>query len=157
MLRGVKASCVGAAVLLAGCVPPAPETPESALELVEQVNLQLLPDQQWQLSDGVIQLSFCRNRINESLMASEEELRRWRYAQDVSSLPKQRQEGLQHIAHLYAEHEVLLWQVWGTFSSQLYRVVAPVDADAPSIHNALALLGRDPTICYSSLDSSAQR
>lgn len=157
MVKVTQWLVLSATLVLSACVPQGPEVPSSAYDVVHAVNMESLPNQQWQLSDGVIQLSFCRNRVNEALMATEEELRRWRYAQDESSLPKQRQEGVQHLAYLYLEHDVMLWQVWGTFSSQLYRVAAPADADAPSIHHALAALGRDPSVCYSSLDSSAQR
>ncbi|RUO61884.1 hypothetical protein [Pseudidiomarina insulisalsae] len=140
--------------LLSACTPQPTPTDQGALDLVAEVNLQSLPNRDWQLSDGTLQLSFCRNRINDALLAEAEDLNRWRLIQEPSALPERRMEGLQQLADIYSEHGVLLWQQWGTVSSQSYRLAAPADAAEPSLVEALARLGRDERICFSALDSS---
>ncbi|CAB0149494.1 hypothetical protein PSI9734_00059 [Pseudidiomarina piscicola] len=139
--------------VVAACTP-ASVSDSSALTRVQDINLQPLPNNDWQLSDGSIQLSFCRNRLNDALLATAEDLNRWRLVQEPSALPKQRQRGLAELAALYSEHGVLLWQEWGTVSSQSYRIVSARKSESPSLIDALARLGRDPRICYSAIDSA---
>ncbi len=141
---------------LVACSPPPVAEDAAALDVVAQVNLQNLPNRDWQLSEGTLQLSFCRNKINDALLAEAEDLNRWRLVQEPSALPERRQLGLQQLASLYQKYDVLLWQEWGTVSSQGYRLAAPIDAIEPSLIDALARLGRDDAICFSALDSTKE-
>ena len=143
-------------LLLSGCQPAddAERLTNQELALVQTLDQQQLPNQDWALSSAVIQLSFCRNRVNDALLAEGEELNRWRLVGERSAFPRQRQEGLEQLAELYHDHGVLLWQQWGTVSSQLYRIVYPSRYSEPNVFNALASLGRDEKICFSSLDAS---
>lgn len=143
-------------LLLAGCSPAPVAEDAKALEVVAEVNLRDLPNRDWQLSSGTLQLSFCRNKINDALLAEAEDLNRWRLVQEPSALPERRMLGLQQLAAIYDEYAILLWQEWGTVSSQSYRLAAPADAPEPSLIEALALLGRDEAICFSALDSSQE-
>lgn len=142
--------------LLAACSPPPVAENAGALEVVAEVNLRNLPNRDWQLSDGTLQLSFCRNKINDALLAEAEDLNRWRLVQEPSALPERRQLGLQQLAAIYQDYSILLWQEWGTVSSQSYRLAAPAGAPTPSLIDALARLGRDEAICFSALDSSQE-
>lgn len=142
--------------MLGACSPPPVAEDAPALDVVSEVNLQNLPNRDWQLSDGTLQLSFCRNKINDALLADAEDLNRWRLVQETSALPKRRMLGIQQLAAIYQEYSILLWQEWGTVSSQSYRLVAPADAPEPSLTDALARLGRDDAICFSALDSSRE-
>lgn len=151
--KGLLLSAFSVLSLLVACTP-ATVPDKTALERVQQVNLLQLPNADWKVSEGTIQLSFCRNRVNDALLATEEDLNRWRLVQEPSALPQRRQSGLAELASLYSEHGVLLWQEWGTVSSQSYRVVAAREQALPSLLDALARLGRDDRICFSALDSS---
>ncbi|RUO56142.1 hypothetical protein [Pseudidiomarina homiensis] len=141
---------------LSACSPPPVAEGAAALDVVAEVNLQDLPNRDWQLSAGTLQLSFCRNKMNDALLADAEDLNRWRLVQEASALPERRRLGLQQLAAIYQDHAILLWQEWGTVSSQSYRLAAPADAPPPSLTDALARLGRDDAICYSALDSSQE-
>lgn len=137
-------------LFLVACVPAATPDP-NALERVQRIDLLQLPNADWQLSAGSLQLSFCRNRINDALLATPDELNRWRLVQQPSAFPATRERGLVELADLYSEHDVLLWQEWGTVSSQSYRIVARQGTEPPSLLNALARLGRDERICFSEI------
>lgn len=147
---------VGLCFALTACSPPPVAEGAPALDVVSAVNLQNLPNRDWQLSEGRLQLSFCRNKINDALLAESEDLNRWRLVQEASALPERRTLGLQQLAAIYQDYEILLWQEWGTVSSQSYRIATPVGSAAPSLNDALARLGRDDAICYSALDSSQE-
>ncbi|WP_417688147.1 hypothetical protein [Pseudidiomarina sp.] len=147
---------VALSCLLSACSPPPVAEGAAAFDVVAEINLQNLPSRDWQLSAGTLQLSFCRNKINDALLAEAEDLNRWRLVQEASALPERRTLGLQQLAAIYQEHNVLLWQEWGTVSSQSYRLAAPADAPEPSLIDALARLGRDDAICYSAIDSSQE-
>ncbi|MDN7124658.1 hypothetical protein J6I90_07180 [Pseudidiomarina sp. 1APP75-32.1] len=154
-LNGLFLPLFAALGLLVGC-SPATVSDDSALQRVQQVNLMHLPNADWKVSEGTLQLSFCRNKINDALLATEEDLNRWRLVQEPSALPQRRQRGLAELAALYSEHGVLLWQEWGTVSSQSYRVATAREKPMPSLLDALARLGRDKRICFSALDSSSE-
>ncbi|MDX1705823.1 hypothetical protein [Pseudidiomarina sp.] len=138
---------------LAGCQPATEDaTANPALQTVRQIDLSLLPNDQWELSSGVLQLSFCRDRINDALLAEREELRRWRVVGEVTAMPSRRIEGLEILADFYKEYDVLLWQLSGTVSSQFYRVAVPADQNGGNVFNALARIGRDRRVCFSALE-----
>lgn len=139
--------------LLLACQPAAeaPQSPEA--ELIQALDLSLLPNQQWAFADGVLQLSFCRDRINDALMAEVDELRTWRLIGEASAFPPRRPEGLALLSEFYQDYEVLLWQQSGTVSAQFYRLVVPQGQQRnASIFNALAKVGRDRRICFSAVD-----
>ncbi|RUO65766.1 hypothetical protein SAMN06297229_0783 [Pseudidiomarina planktonica] len=139
------------ALLLLGCSPQ--QSSESSVAAgaenrVAELDLQILPNQQWQLSRESIQLSFCRNRTNEALLADSAELRLWRLSGEITAFPDYRAEGLEALQRLFAEHDVMLWQESGTVSSQLYRLVSPEGAKQRSLFAAIASLNRDSRLCY---------
>lgn len=141
--------------VLAGCEPTVSEVENRrALQQVQKLDLLQLPNTQWSLSSESIQLSFCRNRYNESLQAERGDLNRWRLVGDVSAFPDYRQEGLELLGELANDYDVLLWQQWGTFSSGLYRVAYRRGGSAPNIFNIMARIGRDERVCYSQLDQN---
>lgn len=149
----VGATVVVTSSLLLACQPAAerPQTPEA--ELIQTLDISLLPNQQWAFADGVLQLSFCRDRINDALMAEADELRTWRLIGEATAFPPRRPEGLALLSEFYQEYEVLLWQQSGTVSSQFYRLVVPQGQQRnASIFNALAKVGRDRRICFSAVD-----
>ena len=133
---------------------PAPQRSDNAeLALILELDMSLLPNQQWAFAEGILQLSFCRNSSNDALLAEVDELRRWRLIGEVSALPPQRHDGLALLAEFYHQYEVLLWQQSGTVSSQFYRLVVPQGQQhRASIYNALAQVGRDRRICYSAVE-----
>lgn len=141
--------------VLSGC-EPTPSQPEhrQAQRDIQKLDLLQLPNTQWSLSSESIQLSFCRNRYNESLQAERGDLNRWRLVGDVSAFPEYRQEGLELLGDLASDYDVLLYQQWGTFSSGLYRVAYRRGNSAPNIFNIMARIGRDERVCYSQLDQS---
>ncbi|MGQ4276350.1 hypothetical protein ACQ5ES_04800 [Pseudidiomarina sp. E22-M8] len=140
---------------LVACVP-ASNPDATAVARVQSIDLLQLPNADWQLSKGSLQLSFCRNRVNDALLATAEELNRWRLVAQPSAFPAHRARGLAEIAALYSEHNVMLWQEWGTVSSQSYRIVTKQDAAPSSLLDALARLGRDERICFSEINTSAE-
>lgn len=140
-------------ILLWGCEPAADRVASSEQALVDAIDMSLLPNQQWAFADGVLQLSFCRDRINDALMAEAEELRTWRLIGEVTAFPARRHEGLELLAEFHQQYQVLLWQQSGTVSSQFYRLVVPQGQQRnASIFNALASVGRDRRICFSAVD-----
>jgi hypothetical protein len=139
--------------LLWACEPANERTETAQQALVNTIDMSLLPNQQWAFADGVLQISFCRDRINDALMAEAEELRTWRAIGEVTAFPARRHEGLALLAEFHQQYEVLLWQQSGTVSSQFYRLVVPQGQQrSASIFNALASVGRDRRICFSAVD-----
>jgi len=135
---------------LLGACSPAPERQTSAE--VAAIDLNTLPNDDWALSAERIQLSFCRDRINEALLGSQEELRWWRLTGEVSAFPRYRGDGLQALTKLQEEHKVLLWQVSGNVSSQFYHLVYPSHQPEPSVFSAIARINRSKDICYVAID-----
>lgn len=151
-LKLVLLSCL-CMLSLSACQPGASSQAQTAaFQMVQKVDLLQLPNSQWQLSHDSLQISFCRNRYNEDLQAERGDLNRWRLVGDVSAFPNYRENGLEALAELYQDYDVLLWQQWGSFSSQIYRVAYPKGTAEPNIFNILARVGRDERICYSQLD-----
>jgi len=139
--------------LLWACQPATENSVSSDQALIEALDLSLLPYQQWAFADGVLQLSFCRDRINDALMAEADELRRWRLIGERTAFPARRHEGLELLAEFHQQYGVLLWQQSGTVSAQWYRLVVPQQQQrSASIFNALASVGRDRRICFSAVD-----
>lgn len=146
------------ALLLVGCSPQQNSTSSVAAgaeNRAAELDLQILPNQQWQLSRESIQLSFCRNRTNEALLADTAELRLWRLSGEITAFPDYRAEGLEALQRLFAEHDVMLWQESGTVSSQLYRLVSPEGAKQRSLFSAIARLNRDSRLCYVAVNGIA--
>lgn len=141
-------------LVLAGCQPAAEPEDKSTQTLLTELDQQQLPTAQWQLTVDTLQLSFCRSRTNEALLASSEELNRWRLVAEASAFPRQRQEGIEALATFARDYDIYLYQEWGTASSQLYRIAYRTNEAAPNVFNALARIGRDRSICFSSLDQS---
>lgn len=150
-----KFSVITLLMLLCACgaESPAPEH-ELRLQQVRDIDRQQLPSAGWALSNSVIQLSFCRDRINTALLAEREELSRWRLVGEATAFPPGRDEGLQQLAELYEKHGVLLYQLSGNFGSQVYQLAYRPNRPEPNIFNAFAKIGRDTAICYSSLDAN---
>lgn len=142
-------------MLLSGCGAEH-ETPEQQQRLtqVRDIDRQQLPSGSWAISNSIIQLSFCRDRINTALLAERDELSRWRLVGEQSVFPPGRDEGLQQLAELYLKHDVLLYQVSGNFGSQIYHLAYRPNQPEPNIINAFAKIGRDTSVCYSSLDAN---
>ncbi|WP_417665615.1 hypothetical protein [Pseudidiomarina sp.] len=141
--------------LLSGCEPRATDDSlDEATQRVHEIDTLQLPTGNWALSNSIIQLSFCRDRINQALMAEQDELNRWRLVGDISVFPSNRAEGLQQLIAIYKEHGVLLYQVSGNFGSQIFRIAYRPNQPEPNIFNAFAKIGRDDSICYSSLDAN---
>lgn len=139
---------------LLGCQPATEQTDTAVLAQLTELDQQQLPNAQWQLTADTLQLSFCRSRTNEALLAAADELNRWRLVAEASAFPRQRQEGLEALATFARDYNIYLYQEWGTVSSQLYRIAHRSDETAPNVFNALARIGRDRAICFSSLDQS---
>lgn len=148
-LRLVVATFVG--LLLVGCEPKL-NTSADHLQTITMLDRQQLPAGHWALSNSIIQLSFCRDRINAALLAEADELRRWRLVGDASSFPSHRQEGLEQLAYFYETYQVRLYQVYGNFGAQWFRVAYPAHESEPSMADVFAKLGRDNHVCYSSLE-----
>ncbi|EKE83884.1 hypothetical protein [Idiomarina xiamenensis] len=122
---------------------------------VATLDARLLPNDEWQLSSQHIQLSFCRDRINEALLAEADELRRWRVVEQVTAFPPYRHEGLAELARFEQQYGLLLWQLSGNVSSQRYALVtaaAQPQASASDVFAALTTLSRDDAICYSAVE-----
>lgn len=141
-------------LLLNGCQPAPESVAESTIEQLIVLDQQQLPNAEWQLTVDTLQLSFCRSRTNEALLAASEELNRWRLVAESSAFPRQRREGLEALAKFAREYNIYLYQEWGTVSSQLYRIAYRQNEAVPNVFNALARIGRDRDICFSSLDQS---
>ncbi|RUO79753.1 hypothetical protein CWI84_08960 [Idiomarina tyrosinivorans] len=137
---------------LSACQPAAERQTTSEFDQVTRLDMRQLPNQQWQLSHAAIEISFCRDRINEALLAEPGELNRWRLLGEPSAFPPYRQEGLEKLAQLYQQQQLLLWQVAGTVSAQRYHLVAPASwskgAVADAVYPAVASLGQRDDICH---------
>lgn len=137
-------------VVLAGCNPHAGI--DDAEQPVLQIDQLQLPTGNWALTSSAIQLSFCRDRTNEALMAEQDELNRWRLVGEQSAFPQNRREGLEQLVELYQAHGVLLYQLSGNFGAQWYRIAYRPNQPEPNVIEAFAKIGRDSRICFSSLD-----
>lgn len=129
------------------------ENPADAERLVLVLDQQVLPNDQWQLSNERIQISFCRDRTNENLLAEAAELRLWRLTESVTAFPPYRRDGLLVLQQLFEEHDILLWQEDGTVSAQHYRVVSPATAEAPQVFSIIAKLNGLREVCLVGVDS----
>lgn len=122
---------------------------------MQRLDLQSLPNDKWQLSHAVIELSFCRNPVNETLLASEMELNNWRLTGDVTAFPPYRKEGLAQLEELLAGQSFLLWQTDGSVSAQRYRLVMPASASrgdvAEQVFPAVATLASKRVICHTAV------
>ena len=73
-------------VVLTACSPSSSRT-VAQNNPIAQLDLKQLPNAEWRLSRAVIEVSFCRDRTNEALLASESELNGWRLTGDISAFP----------------------------------------------------------------------
>lgn len=158
-----KLACVisGVSLLLAGCSPAGGPASESGLDTtMQQLDRQLLPNENWRLSEAVIELSFCRTPVNEALLASEMELNNWRLTGDVTAFPPYRKDGLQQLQQILAEQPYLLWQTDGSVSAQRYRLVMPADMSkgdvAEQLFPAVATLASKRVICHTAVIETSQ-
>lgn len=142
--------------LLAGC-----EQQEAAPLIKSKIvslDQQVLPSSTWQISRSVIELSFCRDRVNEDLLASESELRRWRGSGEPTAFPPYRTEGLEKLAELLSGQSVLLWQKDGNVSAQRYYVVMPAAASKGELEDAVfplvAFISASAKVCHVAVDDS---
>ncbi|SDB21341.1 hypothetical protein SAMN02927930_00868 [Pseudidiomarina indica] len=138
-------------LLLGACRPSLTDSTDH-LHTITTLDQQQLPAGRWALSESVIQLGFCRDRINAALLAEEDELRRWRLIGDNSAFPKHRQEGLEQLAYFYQQYQVRLYQLHGNFGAQWFRVAYLSHEPEPNIFDIFAKLGRDEHVCFSSLE-----
>lgn len=143
-------------LLLAGCNPATEPEPSSGLDTsMQQLDRQLLPNEQWRLSNAVIELSFCRNPVNEALLASQMELNNWRLTGDVTAFPPYRKDGLRQLQQVLAGQPFMLWQTDGTVSAQRYRLVMPASASkgdvAEQLFPAVATLASKRVICHTAV------
>lgn len=146
-----QTALIGAITLVLGCEPQqAVDESEQYVTTIDQLQL---PTGNWALSGAAIQLSFCRDRVNEALMAEADELNRWRLVGEQSAFPENRPEGLAQLAELYRQHDVLLYQLSGNFGAQWYRIAYRPNQPEPNVIEAFAKIGRDSKICFSSLDN----
>lgn len=125
---------------------------------VKALDTQLLPNANWQISRASIELSFCRDRINEALLASKAELRRWRLTGESTAFPPHREEGVIALAKVFDETDVMLWQREGNVSAQRYYVVKPASASkgavTDSVFPAVVKLSSLPQVCHAAVDDS---
>ncbi|MCA1767496.1 MAG: hypothetical protein LC639_04660 [Idiomarina sp.] len=143
-------------VALNGCGQEATTNLRSAE--IKALDEQLLPNTDWQLSKATIELSFCRDRINEALLASKSELRGWRLSGERTAFPPYRQEGLDALSRLFEETGTLLWQIEGNVSAQRYHVVKPAGVSkgelADAVFPAVVALSSMPEVCHAAVDDS---
>ena len=125
---------------------------------VKALDEQLLPNNNWQLSRATIELSFCRNRINEALLASEAELRGWRLSGESTAFPPHRSEGINALSKLFKQTDVLLWQAEGSVSAQRYHLVKPAKASkgevVDAVFPAVVSLSAIDEVCHAAVDDS---
>ncbi|RUO67239.1 hypothetical protein [Idiomarina ramblicola] len=125
---------------------------------IKALDEQLLPNADWQLSQATIELSFCRDRINEALLASKSELRGWRLSGESTAFPPYREEGLDTLSKLFEKTDVLLWQVEGNVSAQRYHVAKPENVSkgevADAVFPAVVALSSMPQVCHAAVDDS---
>ncbi|MCP1339859.1 hypothetical protein NJR55_09675 [Idiomarina sp. M1R2S28] len=125
---------------------------------VKALDEQLLPNDNWQLSRATIELSFCRNRINEALLASEAELRGWRLSGESTAFPPHRSEGINALSKLFKQTGVLLWQAEGNVSAQRYHLVKPAKASkgevVDAVFPAVVSFSAIDEVCHAAVDDS---
>ncbi len=125
---------------------------------VKALDEQLLPNDNWQLSRATIELSFCRNRINEALLASEAELRGWRLSGESTAFPPHRSEGINALSKVFKQTDVLLWQTEGNVSAQRYHLVKPAKASkgevVDAVFPAVVSLSAIDEVCHAAVDDS---
>lgn len=143
-------------MLVAGCQPADEPLPDNALDTtVKELDKTMLPNEYWRLSEAVIELSFCQNRVNESLLGSESELNGWRLTEDVTAFPPYRQDGLQALQQLLAGEQFMLWQRDGSVSAQRYFLVLPASVSkgdvAEQVFPAVATLASAREICHTAV------
>lgn len=155
-----------ALLALVGCEPQKTNTLKEG-EIIS-LDQQLLPNSEWQISRSVIELSFCRDRVNEDLLASESELRGWRGSGEPTAFPPYRDEGLEKLAELLSNQSVsdqpmsgqptLLWQKDGNVSAQRYHVAMPASASkgelADAVFPMVAFLSSSDQVCHVAVDDS---
>ncbi|MGM0429400.1 MAG: hypothetical protein ACQEQ2_03775 [Pseudomonadota bacterium] len=143
-------------LLLVGCSQE--QTRDLRSAEVKALDEGMLPDERWQLSKATIELSFCQDRINESLLASKSELRGWRLSGENTAFPPYRKEGLKALAKLFDETDILLWQVEGNVSAQRYHVVKPSGESkgsvADAVFPAVVTLSSIAEVCHVAVDDS---
>ena len=145
-----------ALLALVGCEQQTTNTlKESEIMSLDQ---QLLPNSEWQLSRSVIELSFCRDRVNEDLLASESELRGWRGSGEPTAFPPYRDEGLEKLAELLSDQKRLLWQKEGNIIAQRYHVAMPANVSKGELEDAVfplvAFLSSSEQVCHVAVDDS---
>lgn len=145
-----------ALLVLVGCEKQQTNTLKEG-EIIS-LDQQLLPNRNWQISQSIIELSFCRDRVNEDLLASESELRGWRGSGEPTSFPPYRDDGLEKLAELVAEQRALLWQKNGNVSAQRYHVVMPANVSKGELEDAVfplvAFLSSSEQVCHVAVDDS---
>ncbi|WP_300316843.1 hypothetical protein [Idiomarina sp.] len=145
-----------ALLVLVGCEQQTTNTLKEG-EIIS-LDQQVLPNSEWQLSRSVIELSFCRDRVNEDLLASESELRGWRGSGEPTAFPPYRDEGLEKLAKLLSDQQTLLWQKNGNVSAQRYHVVMPANVSKGELEDAVfplvAFLSSSDQVCHVAVDDS---
>ncbi|MEC7644098.1 hypothetical protein [Idiomarina sp.] len=158
MIRLVSLSMALSSLLLSAC---SPSTSSSTAQdnPIAQLDLKQLPNAEWRLSRAVIEVSFCRDRTNEALLASESELNGWRLTGDVSAFPPYREEGLKALYEVVGEQPFILYQVDGSVSASRYRLAMPASksagAVAEQVFPAVATLAGSERVCLSAVDEGA--
>lgn len=145
-----------ALLVLVGCEQQTTNTLKEG-EIIS-LDQQVLPNSEWQLSRSVIELSFCRDRVNADLLASESELRGWRGSGEPTAFPPYRDEGLEKLAKLLSDQQTLLWQKNGNVSAQRYHVVMPANVSKGELEDAVfplvAFLSSSDQVCHVAVDDS---
>jgi|TARA_B100000700_G_scaffold34466_1_gene33356 hypothetical protein len=145
-------------VVLTACSPSSSRT-VAQNNPIAQLDLKQLPNAEWRLSRAVIEVSFCRDRTNEALLASESELNGWRLTGDISAFPPYRQEGLNALNEVMGEQPFILYQIDGSVSASRYRLAMPASksagAVAEQVFPAVATLAGSERVCLSAVDEGA--
>ena len=145
-------------VVLTACSPSSSRT-IAQNNPIAQLDLKQLPNAEWLLSRAVIEVSFCRDRTNEALLASESELNGWRLTGDISAFPPYRQEGLNALNEVMGEQPFILYQIDGSVSASRYRLAMPASksagAVAEQVFPAVATLAGSERVCLSAVDEGA--
>lgn len=156
MLKKIAGLISVLSLLMVGCSPASTPAEQNGLETtMQRLDRQLLPNDNWRLSDAVIELSFCRNPVNEALLASEMELNNWRLTGDVTAFPPYRKDGLAQLQQILEGQPFMLWQTDGSVSAQRYRLVLPADMSrgdvAEQLFPAVATLASQRVICHTAV------
>ena len=159
MNKTLAAIVTSSLIILASCQPNTEPQSQHAFDTtIQQLDRQLLPNEEWQLSEAVIELSFCRNPVNEALLASEMELNNWRLTENVTAFPPYRKEGLARLQDILANTSFMLWQTDGSVSAQRYRLVMPAELSrgdvAEQVFPAVATLSSKRVICHTAVVES---